>query len=188
MFIYLRMQNVLKTYFVALLIIIPFIVSGQTISVSGRVTDKKSGEPLVGANIIVKNTLTGTSTNENGFFRLETNLPLPFILQVSIVGYQQKEVEITSTVENLEVLLEAQILMGQTVVVTASRFPESILKSPVSIEKLDIRDLQQTTSANFYDGLYNLKGVDMNVQSLTISGFRSSRHSVFPQLPTNGWI
>ena len=58
-------------------------------------------------------------------------------------------------------------MVGQEVVISASRIEETLLTSPVSIEKIDMIKLQQTTAANFYDGLYNLKGVDMNVQSLT---------------------
>ncbi|MCH7514774.1 MAG: carboxypeptidase-like regulatory domain-containing protein [Bacteroidetes bacterium] len=74
--------------FLALSAAIQLLANGQTTYISGRVTDQESGEPLAGSNIIVKNTLTGTSTDENGYFRLETNLPPPFILQVSNVGYR----------------------------------------------------------------------------------------------------
>ncbi|MCH7524730.1 MAG: Plug domain-containing protein, partial [Bacteroidetes bacterium] len=59
-------------------------------------------------------------------------------------------------------------------------------KQYISIEKIDIVKLQQTTSANFYDGLYNLKGVDMNVQSLTFRvpntrGFNNNTNYRFNQ-------
>ena len=41
------------------------------------------------------------------------------------------------------------------------------MRSPVSIEKMNLRDIQQISTANFYDGFYQLKGVDMNVHGLT---------------------
>ena len=60
-----------------------------------------------------------------------------------------------------------QPYLGQEVVVSASRMEENILRSPVSIEKMNLKDIQQISTANFYDGLYQLKGVDMNVHGLT---------------------
>ena len=41
------------------------------------------------------------------------------------------------------------------------------MAAPVSIEKMNLRQIQQVSAANFYDGLYELKGVDMNVHGLT---------------------
>ena len=68
---------------------------------------------------------------------------------------------------NLYVALETQTALGNEVVVTASRVSESRLKSPVAIEKLDIRAIRETASPNFYDALQNVKGVQMTTSSLT---------------------
>jgi hypothetical protein len=51
--------------------------------------------------------------------------------------------------------------------VSASRTPERIMESPVTIERMDARAIKNTTSPSFYDGLENLKGVDINTNSLT---------------------
>ena len=88
---------------------------------------------------------------------------------------------------NLNVSLKEQILMGQEVVVSASRVEESVLKSPVSVERLDIRSFQSTPSATFYDALQNVKGVDMSTQSLTfksvnVRGFGSNGNTRVVQL------
>ncbi len=50
---------------------------------------------------------------------------------------------------------------------SASRVEESILESPVSIEKLDIRDIQAAAAPSFYDQIVNLKGINVSAQSLT---------------------
>src|SRR5690606_14657095 len=64
---------------------------------------------------------------------------------------------------------------------------ENILESPVSIEKMDLRDINTTPSVSFYDGLQNLKGVEMVTSGLTFNqintrGFNSTGNSRFLQL------
>ncbi|MBL7113134.1 MAG: carboxypeptidase-like regulatory domain-containing protein, partial [Bacteroidales bacterium] len=142
-------------------------VFGQPTTIQGRITDKISGDPMVGVSISIVDQLIGTITNEDGSFTLTTQVTPPFTIIVSMMGFQNKEIEIESALSNLDIEMEEQVYLGQEVVVSASRISESILKSPVSIEKINALQLQQTTSANFYDGLYNLKGVDMNIHSLT---------------------
>ena len=66
------------------------------------------------------------------------------------------------------IVLSESVLLGEEVVVSASLFEQNILTAPVSIEKLDIIDIEQSSAANFYDELYKIKGVDMIVQSLSM--------------------
>jgi outer membrane receptor protein involved in Fe transport len=136
-------------------------------TVSGTVTDADTKETLVGANIKVKEKVVGTVTDLNGKFSLKVNAAPPFTLQVSVVGYQPKEVEVTANNVNLSIELAAQTILGQEVVVSASRVEESVLKSPVSVERMDILQVRETPAANFYDALNNMKGVEMSTQSLT---------------------
>ncbi|SFF43911.1 TonB-dependent receptor [Thermoflexibacter ruber] len=138
--------------------------------VSGTVTDAETKEPLIGVNIAVRGTIQGTVTDVNGKFSLKITRALPVTLSVSIIGYQTKEIEITGANSNLSIELVSQVLLGQEVVVSASRVEESVLQSPVSVEKMDIRAIKETPQASFYDALQNMKGIDMNTQSLT---FRS---------------
>ena len=83
-----------------------------------------------------------------------------------------------------DTLNEAQL---RQVVVSASRVPESILTSPVTIEKIDARTIRESPSINFYDGLVNLKSLDMVTSSLTYKqintrGFNDTGNSRFLQL------
>ena len=69
------------------------------------------------------------------------------------------DIEVTNTSRvPLDIRMEEQFLLGQEVVISASRIEESILRSAVSIEKMNVRDLKLISAANFYDGLYQLKG------------------------------
>lgn len=139
--------------------------SAQTV-IKGKVTDEH-GEPLIGVNILVKGALTGTTTGTNGDFILKTKNALPFTLVFSCVGYEKTEKLIPAGTREITISMKIQTILGQEVVVSASRIEESIRSSPVSIEKLSIAEIREGGAANFYDELYKLRGVDMNVSSLT---------------------
>jgi iron complex outermembrane recepter protein len=132
--------------------------------VSGKVTDSLSSKPLAGVSILVKDKLTGTTTNHEGKFSLmvkESSVTLVF----SFIGYRSKETGINSTA-TVDISLAEQTTPGQEVVVSASRTREGLLTSPVSIEKLNSLQLKASPSYDFYNSLGNLKGVDMIQSSL----------------------
>ncbi|MDH5599262.1 MAG: TonB-dependent receptor, partial [Cyclobacteriaceae bacterium] len=132
--------------------------------------------------------MIGTITEFDGSFSLQVQTPPPLTLVISYVGFTTQEVEISeSTVENLEIKLEEQFLLGQEVVISASKIEESILESPVSIEKMDILDIQNTPSDSYYKALANLKGVDVttssiNFQIVNARGFGNTGNTRFVQL------
>ncbi len=138
----------------------------QTILIEGNVKDADTEEPLMGVNIVVKNTFAGTITNQEGNFSLSTSTTYPLTLVFSFVGYESVEL-VLREMGRLNVEMKESTILGQEVVVSASRIEEKILSSSVSVEKLSLLDIQQTSGANFFDQLYQLKGVDMNVNSLT---------------------
>lgn len=147
-------------------------VFAQT-TISGTVTDAESGETLVGVNIIVKGKVIGTISDLSGNFSLSVNQEPPFTLIFSMVGYSSQEIEISGGVSNLDVKLQESTVLGQEVVISASRVEESVMKSPVSVEKMDIIAIREVPQASFYDALNNLKGVEMSTQSLTFKSFNT---------------
>lgn len=142
-------------------------------TISGTVTDAGTKETLVGVNIIVKGKVIGTITDLSGKFTLNVNQAPPFTLVFSMVGFNSKEVEVTGGMSNLSVELDESSIMGQEVVISASRVEESIMKSPVSVEKMDIIAIREVPQASFYDALNNMKGVEMSTQSLTFKSFNT---------------
>lgn len=158
------------------------------VNVKGSVVDDATGEPLPGVNIRVKDKVVGTITVADGTFSLSVNSSAPLTLIFSYVGYKAQEIEINqNSVTNLEVRMEESVLFGEEIVVSASRVEENILSSPVSIEKLDILDIQNTASPSFYESLGTLKGVDFSTQSLTFKsvntrGFGANGNTRFVQL------
>jgi outer membrane receptor protein involved in Fe transport len=162
--------------------LLPRLASGQT-RLSGTVTDAGTKKPMGGVSIAIAGKTAGTLTNENGQFALSTSVPTPFTVVVSSVGYAATPIVITRSRSDLNVALAERVVVGQEVVVSASRVEESILQSPVAVEKMDIWTIQNTPSANFYDALANIKGVDLTTVSLTfksvqVRGFGSAGGNV----------
>src|SRR5210317_1476296 len=162
------------------------IVFAQT-SVSGLVTDSDTADPIPGVNIRVVGESIGTSTDFDGKFSLNVNRDVPFSIEFTSVGYQSKSVEITENGQYLEIVIAEDATSLDEVVVSASRTPETIRESPVTIERIGIRELKSSTSASFYDGLENLKGIDVNRGSLTFNsvntrGFATFANERFVQL------
>ncbi len=162
-------------------------VFAQT-SISGVVKDSQNGEELAGVNVLVKGKVVGTITDFNGKFQLDISTPHPLTLVFSFVGYKPQELAITeATTTGIEITLEESTILGEEVVVSASRVEESILESPVSIEKMDILAVQNAASDSYYKSIANLKGVDMssssiNFQIVNSRGFNSTGNTRFVQL------
>ncbi|HZF65738.1 MAG TPA: carboxypeptidase-like regulatory domain-containing protein, partial [Chitinophagaceae bacterium] len=155
--------------------------------VSGKVTDGETHVPLAGVSVGIKGAVTGTITNDSGYFVLRTRLKFPFILSFTSVGFQSQDFEVRGQESKLHITLATQTVLGKEVVVSASRVEESRLKSPVAIEKLDIRAIKEAAAPSFYDALENVKGVQMTTSSLTFKvpntrGFNIPNNFRFMQL------
>lgn len=157
------------------------------IEISGNVVEQDTKQPLEGVSVQVKGTVSGTTTNSTGNFKLTTRSRFPLTLQFSSAGFQQQEFVVESLNSNVSIALVTQTILGKEVVVSASRVPENILKSPVAIEKLDIRAIRESPAPSFYDALENVKGVQMTTSSLTFKvpntrGFNIPNNFRFMQL------
>ena len=163
-----------------------FAAMAQT-KVAGNVRDAASKEALIGVSISVKGKVIGTISDVKGNYSLSTTTPVPFTLSVSMVGYERQEILVSSANSNLNISLKEQATLGQDVVVSASRIEESVLESPVTIEKMDIRAIRESAAPSFYDALRNMKGVETSTQSVSFSsinmrGFNSNGNTRVVQL------
>ena len=155
-------------------------------TVEGSIVEKNN-LPVVGANIRVVGETAATVTDSDGKFLLSTSLRFPYELEVSSVGFKTKKITITSKKQLIGIFLEEEQNVLDEIVVSASRTPERIFESPVTIERMGISDVKKTASATFYDGLENLKEVQMNTSSLTFKsintrGFATVANTRFMQL------
>ncbi len=162
-FIYLHRSPLLW----ALLLLIPFSLQAQT-KISGTVTDEENGDPLIGAGIIIKETGAGTVTDYDGYFELKIKEELPVTLKVSYIGYLTKEITLTQQLaaKPLNIALSSDAVTIETVEITGQRISEKQKESPLTVESMDALAIRETPAENFYDGLGNLKGVDITAASL----------------------
>lgn len=160
----------------------------SAVVISGTVVDATDGEPLPGVNVAVQGRIVGTATRNDGSFSLIITGNPPITLVVSIVGYQTREVVITEDeVTELVIELDEQTILGSDVVVSVSRVEESMMEVPVTVEKMDIIDMNQTPSDSYYKALAGLKGIDMttssiNFQIINSRGFNSTGNTRMVQL------
>ena len=153
-------------------------------TVNGSVTDTNS-QPLSGATVMIVGSSTGVVADFDGNYSITSDMDTPFTLHASSVGFQAMSVEVSSS-STVNFTLEDNTSLDE-VVVSASRTPQRIFESPVTIERFGVKDIKNTASADFYDGLENLKGVDINVNSLTFKaintrGFATFANTRFVQL------
>jgi outer membrane cobalamin receptor len=175
----------MKIYLCILSLFICSITFAQT-TVSGSVKDSKN-EPIPGANIKVEGESTGTISDGDGKFTLSTSKKPPFTLEISSIGFGTKKVSVTSNNQNVLAVLADEETQLDEIVVSASRTPERLRESPVTVERFTAADVKRTASPTFYDGLENLKEVQMNTSSMSFKsintrGFATVANTRFMQL------
>ncbi len=156
--------------------------------ISGRIYDSTSHQFIASASIHIKGSSIGTTSAEDGSFHLKTSQKLPLTLVVTSIGFKAQEFSVQPNgTENVSIPLNTKDVLVDQVVVTASRIPESILRSPVTIEKLDLQAIKASPAPTFYDALENVKGVQMTTLSLgykvpNTRGFSGTTNSRFLQM------
>ena len=174
------------------ILLFTFVVFGSAAmfaqtTITGTVKDAKTGETLPGANIKISRKAVGTTTDFDGKFVLNVSDTPPFTIEVSVLGFKTNKIQITENNQKVAVGLVENETSLDEIVLSASRTPERIMESPVSIERMDSRAIKNTSAPSFYDGLENLKGVDVNTNSLTFKsvntrGFATFANTRFMQL------
>lgn len=155
------------------------VVYGQ-ITIKGDVKDKSNGDPLIGANVIVKDDPTkGTVTDFDGTFELKVD-KLPATLNISYIGYTALDLEVSTAAQRLKISLEEEsVTIDLGVEIKGQRVSEKQKAAPLTIESLDAIAIKQTASTDFYNGLGALKGVDLTTASMgftviNMRGFNST--------------
>jgi outer membrane receptor protein involved in Fe transport len=175
----------MRMYLMILSLLFCGITFAQT-TVTGNVVDDKQ-LPLPGANIKIVGQSIGTLTDMDGNFTLSTQSNPPVTIEITMDGYVTQTVSVTAKNQQLKVVLHEQENKLNEIVISASRTPERILESPVTIERMGIKEIKNTSSATFYDGLENLKEVHFNTSSLNFKsintrGFSTVANTRFMQL------
>lgn len=137
------------------------------VTIKGEVFDDTFKEALIGANVIIKGTTTGTVTDWDGSFVLKSkDATIPLTLVVTYLGYTEKEVEVTSADEKVKIVMIENAIVTEVVEVKGQRISEKQKSAPLTVESMDLLAIKETPAENFYDGLGSLKGVDLTAASL----------------------
>ena len=162
------------------------------IRLQGIVTDALTDEPVIGAGVLVKGTLTGAATDADGRFSLEVP-SLPVTLSVSCLGYADKEVTVTSADLVLILLDQDAVLMDEVIVTGYGTFKKSAYAGSASSVKQE--RLQDVPAVSFQDMLQgNAPGVQFSqasgqpgsATSLNIRGMGSFNASNSPLYVIDG--
>jgi len=111
-------MKIIRKNLKALLLVLGLMVTGmswaQVMSLSGRVTDADTGEPLPGVTVVVKGTTNGTITNPDGYYKLSAEKGA--VIQFSYIGYKMIE-EIAGENTTINVALRTDMEQLEEVVV-----------------------------------------------------------------------
>ncbi|NQT24810.1 TonB-dependent receptor [candidate division KSB1 bacterium] len=110
-------------YILALILTCTGVFAQTTGKIAGVVTDKVSGDPLPGTNIIIEGTLKGAAANNEGRFFIINVPPGRYNIEATMMGYskvtvQNVRVSVNST-SNLMIEMDTEVIEGESVVVTA---------------------------------------------------------------------
>ena len=118
-------------------------------TVTGVVKDK-SGEPLIGVNVVLKGTATGTITGLDGDFMLQ--VPASGVLEISYIGYKTVEVKLTSS-NTYDVVLHEDTEVLSEVVVTAMGIERKASSLTYATQTVKNTELTRARDVNFVNAL-----------------------------------
>ncbi len=184
-----------------LLLMVSIVTNGQT-TISGCVTDKRSGDPLVGVNIYLKGSYDGTTTGPDGCYSLEISQKEERILVFSFVGYENIESELPEKNDiRLNMVMKEAITSINAVTITAGSFEAGDKKRAAVMDPMDIyttagslgdigaalKTLPGTQIAPD-DGRLLVRGGDASETRVLMDGVLAAKpyYSKVPDLPTRG--
>ena len=141
------------------------------VTLTGTVTDKVDGEPLIGVTLYIPELKSTTITDVNGHYVFDRLPRKTVTLQVSYVGHQTiiEEVNLATTRQRDFTMLESNALINE-VVVTGVAGSQLLKDSPTPVAILTLRDLQTTSSTNIIDAIARRPGLaDMGSAEVTVT-------------------
>ncbi|NBC87453.1 MAG: TonB-dependent receptor [Bacteroidetes bacterium] len=186
-------QTLERVSAILLLVLVAWAVSpecalGQSMGVlEGTVVDQQNGEPLPGANVVLRtapdaSAYAGVTTSVDGTFRMEDIESGSYVLEVSFVGYQRNRTNVSVQPDDenrvtIQLALESQSL--EQVVVSASRRQEKILDAPASISVVAREEVEQQVTTSPVGAVRDAMSVDVartgvNSREIVLRGFNNA--------------
>ncbi|MEP1095355.1 MAG: TonB-dependent receptor [Cyclobacteriaceae bacterium] len=138
----------------------------EDVEVSGRVIDTNTGEPIIGATVIIKGTSQGAVTDLNGNFTIDVEQGQTLV--ISFLGYARQEVVVGGQTNLSISLVEDASNLGSVVISGSRGRPRTVLESPVAIDNINASALAQSGQYNI-EQMINYRVPSYNSSNQTIS-------------------
>ncbi|MBZ0201125.1 MAG: TonB-dependent receptor [Ignavibacteriaceae bacterium] len=154
-----------------------FIYAGTTGKLTGKITDANTGEPLIGANILIEETGLGAATGFDGHYVLLNIPPGSYKVKISYLGYETNLFEgvkiiVDQTTELSAPLKSTSITVGEVVVTATTPLIQKDLTSSISV--ISREQIEALPVSTFTEMLSLQAGVVGNGSNLHIRGGRSN--------------
>ena len=106
------------------LLLVPVVLLAQNGAIKGKVVDAKTGEALIGANMVITGTRLGAAAGTNGTYEIDKVPPGTYTLKAIFIGYntasQEVQVTVNATV-SADFALEEEVISGASISILADR-------------------------------------------------------------------
>lgn len=163
---------------ISLVLLLPFFIyAGTTGKLAGTIKDAQTGEPLVGANVIIEGTNFGAATNLNGEYVILNISPGRYNVKFSFIGYEtiaiQNVIIVVDQTTLLQIELNPQTIQVDEIVVTA-RTPLIQKDVTGSISVITREEIDALPVSTFTELLSLQAGVTGSGSNLHVRGGRSN--------------
>lgn len=157
----------------------------QTGSVSGRVTDARSGDALPGSNVVVLTQqgtfVAGSSTDQEGNYAIENLRPGIYVVKASFIGYSDnsQEIELKSgSTLSVDLKLSESPITSDPVIITAGRRAEKVSESSANIQVVEPKTIEVSQEPTVFGIMKETPGIDyfetgLGQQQINARGFYS---------------
>lgn len=132
------------------------VCASAQISLSGKVVDARTGKPVEGANVRLEQTTIGCATNPKGEFLLKDIKEGTYTLRTSCLNYAPVTQKVSQSQKEMVIRLKGTTFNMDQVVVTGTGTHHKLKDSPVPVEVISQRDLQNANPSSFQDALVKL--------------------------------
>ena len=184
-------KTMFKVATLVVILLLPIALFAQNGTITGKITDAKTGDALMGANVLIEGTTLGAAATMDGTYEIKNVPPGTFTLKISYMGYTSVTAEVQVTADekvtaNFE--LEAEIILGAQISILADRAKPR--ETPVAFTDVRKEDMEMrlgsqdiplvmNTTPSVYatmsgggagDARVNVRGFDQRNVAIMING------------------